>query len=451
MIWQLLATIEITNNWTLTIPVTGDLFRITHNSQSNKKADLRAIFTQVFDEDNVATYFDIRRLAYKIEKEAFLFKRPSGLLNRKLGIRRLDNLADNWTITIEVLDGMPESISLPIALNEVDGLEAALADKARAENLNIHVTNTNNPHNVTAALVGAEVLGSVNTAISQHEQAADPHSQYATDTQILTLQTALDGKELAGAAAAAQTFAINRSNHTGTQALTTVNGLQTALDGKEAVGVVATAIANLTVTQIPLILPTAMVIDYEGTIAANGILSVNGLIWLLLDGATIGNTGSGASRYADAKAQTLYERLWTNPNLAIFTASGTTTTKGISAVADFGNLKRLALPDPRGRVIIPAGQGAGLTAKSRGQIGGVETHTLSISEMPSHNHLRINTTQGDFWGINPTNSTAKTTASDTGNLPLSGTQLSDTGGGQAHNNMQPFYVTAGKLILAGKS
>ena len=43
------------------------------------------------------------------------------------------------------------------------------------------------------------------------------------------------GFEASGAAATAQAAAVQRANHTGTQAISTVTGLQTALDGKQAV------------------------------------------------------------------------------------------------------------------------------------------------------------------------------------------------------------------------
>ncbi len=69
-----------------------------------------------------------------------------------------------------------------------------------------------------------------------------------------------------------------------------------------------------------------------------------------------------------------------------------------------------------------------------GKIGGEKTHTLTINEMPSHNH----TTNIKYWGA---------TAGDTGHFHdingNYGTQAytsSNTGGGQAHNNLQP-YIT----------
>lgn len=45
-----------------------------------------------------------------------------------------------------------------------------------------------------------------------------------------------------------------------------------------------------------------------------------------------------------------------------------------------------ALPDLRGRVPVHAGQGSGLSPINLGEMGGAEAHTLTIAEMPAHNH-----------------------------------------------------------------
>ena len=45
-----------------------------------------------------------------------------------------------------------------------------------------------------------------------------------------------------------------------------------------------------------------------------------------------------------------------------------------------------ALPDARGRRLIGTGQGPGLPNVALGQRGGSEWHTLTLSELPVHNH-----------------------------------------------------------------
>lgn len=65
-------------------------------------------------------------------------------------------------------------------------------------------------------------------------------------------------------------------------------------------------------------------------------------------------------------------------NTALFSILG--TTYGGNGQTTF------ALPDLRGRVPVGAGQGPGLPVMTQGEIAGSPTQTLSISNLPSHNH-----------------------------------------------------------------
>ena len=65
-------------------------------------------------------------------------------------------------------------------------------------------------------------------------------------------------------------------------------------------------------------------------------------------------------------------------NTALFSLLG--TTYGGDGRTTFG------LPDMRGRALLHAGSGPGLSTRRIGQEGGNERVTLSIGEMPSHNH-----------------------------------------------------------------
>ncbi len=73
-----------------------------------------------------------------------------------------------------------------------------------------------------------------------------------------------------------------------------------------------------------------------------------------------------------------------------------------------------------------------------GQIGGEKTHTLSEAEMPAHNHaLNMG---GDANAVVLVNTSAAVTTSLAG-LGLTGTvQIENAGGGDAHNNLQPYVV-----------
>jgi microcystin-dependent protein len=95
------------------------------------------------------------------------------------------------------------------------------------------------------------------------------------------------------------------------------------------------------------------------------------------------------------------------------------------------------LPDLKGRAIVGQGAGSGLTARSMGATGGAETHTLSTDEMPSHSHNVDNTVQKS--GLN-TPSGLDNDGSEIDTVNTVSTASTSDGGGQAHNNMQPFAV-----------
>lgn len=89
------------------------------------------------------------------------------------------------------------------------------------------------------------------------------------------------------------------------------------------------------------------------------------------------------------------------------------------------------LPDFRGRVPVGVGTGTGLSARALADTGGVETHTLVTSEMPAHTHEQDANTDIVAGGVMPNNGGVL------GTHRLGGTTAS-TGGGGAHQNMQPF-------------
>lgn len=71
---------------------------------------------------------------------------------------------------------------------------------------------------------------------------------------------------------------------------------------------------------------------------------------------------------------------------------------------------------------------------SVGETGGEKTHTLTIDEMPSHTHApnsRATTFSGT--GANNPGQTA-------GDRSWENLSIGNTGGGQAHNNLQPYIV-----------
>jgi len=92
------------------------------------------------------------------------------------------------------------------------------------------------------------------------------------------------------------------------------------------------------------------------------------------------------------------------------------------------------LPDLRGRTLVGEGQGPGLSDRKLGETGGAESHTLKMAELPLHDH--------EFSTISGTNCTAHL-GKDLGLGCTPQSQKSTVlGGGQPHNIMQPFAVTA---------
>lgn len=85
-----------------------------------------------------------------------------------------------------------------------------------------------------------------------------------------------------------------------------------------------------------------------------------------------------------------------------------------------------------GRTIIGVGSSEGLTTRALLEQGGAETHTLTITEIPPHTH-RGNVSTGGY-SFEHHQSNARLPGQNW--QPQSGA----TGGGEAHNNMQPYVA-----------
>ncbi len=132
-----------------------------------------------------------------------------------------------------------------------------------------------------------------------------------------------------------------------------------------------------------------------------------------------------------------------NQNQSLYSLLG--TTYGGDGRTSF------ALPDLRGRTPIHVGSSNG-NSHQLGQKSGEETHTLSVNEMPSHDHQwQAADVDGDT-PIPAGSSLARYLNGyrDAQDLiePRSGT-LANAGGGQAHNNMQPYLALNFCIALQG--
>jgi microcystin-dependent protein len=94
------------------------------------------------------------------------------------------------------------------------------------------------------------------------------------------------------------------------------------------------------------------------------------------------------------------------------------------------------LPDLRGRVAVGR-DGSQTEFDVLGEIGGAKTHTLTTAEMPSHNHRQ----QRNSAGASSGSFVAGLTAPGFGDSVSAHQFTENTGGGGAHNNLQPYLVT----------
>jgi microcystin-dependent protein len=112
---------------------------------------------------------------------------------------------------------------------------------------------------------------------------------------------------------------------------------------------------------------------------------------------------------------------------ALFDAIGTTHGVGDGSTT-------FNVPNLKGRV--PVGRDAGQTEfDALGETGGEKTHVLTIAEMPSHNHPPASPTS-NFIG----NGSPFVVDTSTGSAIGTATTTGNTGGGGAHNNLQPYLV-----------
>ena len=173
--------------------------------------------------------------------------------------------------------------------------------------------------------------------------------------------------------------------------------------------------------------------------------------WLLCNGAAV--------------SRTAYAELFNIIGTSFGAGNGTTTFN---------------LPDMRGRVPGGVGTGAGLTARTMGNSVGYETHTLSASEIPSHTHSGTTASSGSHshntnadggqGGLGLVTANGNNTVIDTdgsgGELNVWTTPYAltvdnngahthtfttdgGTGGGGAHNNMQPTLFLGNVFIYSG--
>jgi microcystin-dependent protein len=129
-----------------------------------------------------------------------------------------------------------------------------------------------------------------------------------------------------------------------------------------------------------------------------------------------------------------------NQNQALFSVLG--TTYGGNGQTNF------ALPNLQARVPMHVGDGLVL-----GELAGETSHTLNISELPTHSHV-VNGSSKTATVIAPTGNYLATSpgndyAAPPGNTSLLPTTLTNVGASQAHDNMSPYLVLNFCIALQG--
>jgi microcystin-dependent protein len=182
------------------------------------------------------------------------------------------------------------------------------------------------------------------------------------------------------------------------------------------------------------------------------------------NGRTIGSASSGASERANADCEDLFVHLWTeDANLSV------STGRGASAAADWAANKTIALPDYRGRALVALddmGNSAagrltstyfGTAATALGAAGGSESHTLTTAQLaahshgvtdPEHSHSSSATNFVDTLnGGSAYAAGAEGRAVNNTQTAATGITIQNTGGGGAHNNVQPSLLATVYLKL----
>lgn len=142
-------------------------------------------------------------------------------------------------------------------------------------------------------------------------------------------------------------------------------------------------------------LPIGGIIAFDSDTIPNG--------WLLCDGRAVSRT-----EYAE-----------------LFKAIGTKHGSGDGSTT-------FNLPNPKGRTLVGK-DSSDTDFNTLGKTGGEKTHTLTVNEMPSHNH-HILVRNNNETGLYQTKATNV-------NGTVGDALTENTGGDQPHNNLQPYIVT----------
>jgi microcystin-dependent protein len=113
-----------------------------------------------------------------------------------------------------------------------------------------------------------------------------------------------------------------------------------------------------------------------------------------------------------------------------------------------------ALPNLQSRIPVHNGTGSGLSSYQLGETGGAEQVTLTINQIPIHNHPPLASDAGgtadspgnNFWAAS---SLGKPYVAGPTGVQMNPQSISPTGGSQPHDNMIPFLCVSYIISLFG--
>lgn len=172
------------------------------------------------------------------------------------------------------------------------------------------------------------------------------------------------------------------------------------------------ATSDVTVGGTSVLSPAGAIMQYAGSSAPTG--------WLIADGSAV--------------SRTTYAALFAVISTTYGSGNGSTTFN---------------LPNLKGKVSV--GRDSADTAFDvLGETGGAKTHTLTSAEMPSHTHTDSGHSHGfsggGGWAAGPADGSRFRADANSPlnswsfNILASTANLQNTGGGGAHNNLQPYIV-----------
>jgi microcystin-dependent protein len=185
-------------------------------------------------------------------------------------------------------------------------------------------------------------------------------------------------------------------------------------------------------------------------VAAVSLTALNDTTYAQASDPYIGQIMCGAFNFAP--------RGWAELNGQLLSIAQNTALFALLGTQYGGNGQTtFALPDMRGRVLVHAGQGPGLTPRDQGENGGVEQLTLSSAQLPAHNHTVIPLgSSAEATLLSPEQAVSATTKKKTpiyapgpGTVAMSSTLTTTTGGSAPVPVMQPYVTVRCFIAVQG--